>query len=182
MRGRNRQWLSQAGFTLVEILFAMGISAFILAGVMTSYVFTVKGFRSLSNYNEIEADGRRALDWFARDLRAGMAIASCTSNQLIAVLPTTVGPDGQVTTSNQVSYVYQSGSLNRIHAGTGQTTLLAENVTQLTFSLYDVAGNVTTQTSHAASVQIHAVLQKNVQGKNQTTDFLSARLRMRNAP
>jgi hypothetical protein len=52
----------------------------------------------------------------------------------------------------------------------------------MTFNLYDVAGNVTTQTSHAASVQIHAVLQKNVQEKNQTTDFLSARLRMRNAP
>jgi hypothetical protein len=101
---------------------------------------------------------------------------------LIAVLPTTVGPDGQVTTSNQVSYVYQSGSLNRIDAGTGQTTLLAENVAQLTFNLYDVAGNDTTQASRAVSVQVHAVLQKNVQGKNQTTDFLSARLRMRNAP
>ena len=57
-------------------------------------------------------------------------------------------------------------------------TLLAENVAQLTFSLYDVAGNVTTQ----ASAQIDVVLQKNVQGKNRIAEFLSARLRMRNAP
>lgn len=182
MNGRNRQRASETGFTLVEILFTMAIGTFITAGVMTSYIFTMKGFRGLSNYVEIQTDGRRALDWFARDLRAGMAVASCTSNQLIAVLPTTVGPDGQVTASNQVSHVYQSGSLYRIDGRTGQTTLLAENVAQLTFILYDVAGNVTNQASGAASAQIDVVLQKNVQGKNQIAEFLSARLRMRNAP
>ena len=182
MKERHGQRVSRSGFTLVEMLFTLAIGTFIIAGVMTSYIFTVKGFYGLSNYNEIQADGRRGLDWFARDLRAGMAVASCTSNQLITVLPVTVGSDGRVTASNQVTHVYQGGSWYRIQGSTGQTTLLAKNVAQLTFSLYDTAGNVTTQARRAASVQLIAVLKKNVQGNNQTADFLSARLRMRNAP
>lgn len=182
MNGRNRQRASETGFTLVEILFTMAIGTFITAGVMTSYIFTMKGFRGLSNYVEIQTDGRRALDWFARDLRAGMAVASCTSNQLVAVLPTTVDSEGQITASNQISYACQGGLLYRIDGRTGQTAPLAKNVAHLTFSLYDATGGITTQASHAVSAQIDVVLKKNVQGKNQITDFLSARLRMRNAP
>ena len=181
MNGRNRQRVRQTGFTLVEVLFALAIGTFIIAGVMTSYIFAVKGFRELSNYNEMQADGRRAQDWFARDLWAGMAIASCTSNQLIVVLPTTISSDGHVTASNQVTHLYQDGSWYRIDGNTGQSTLLAENVARLTFSLYDTAGNVTAQASRAVSVQLDARLEKSVRGKNQTAGFLSARLRMRNA-
>jgi prepilin-type N-terminal cleavage/methylation domain-containing protein len=181
MNGWTRKRARQTGFTLVEVLTALAIGTFVVAGVMTSYIFAVKGFRGLSNYNEIQADGRRAQDWFARDLWAGMAIASCTSNQLVVVLPTTISADGQVTASNQVTHLYQDGSWYRIDGNTGQSTLLAENVAQLKFSLYDAAGNVASQANRAVSVQVEARLEKSVQGKNQTADFLSARLRMRNA-
>jgi prepilin-type N-terminal cleavage/methylation domain-containing protein len=181
MNGRNRQWVRQTGFTLVEVLSALAIATFVIAGVMTSYIFAVKGFRGLSNYNEIQADGRRAQDWFARDLWAGMAIASCAPNQLVVVLPTTISPAGRVTASNQVTHLVQGGSWYRIDGNTGQSTLLAENVAQLTFNLYDAAGNVTTQANRAVSVQVSARLEKSVLGKSQTEDFLSARLRMRNA-
>ena len=180
MKQQHRKGVSPNGFTLVEMLFTLAIGTFIIAGVLTSYIFTVKGFYGLSNYNEIQADGRRGLDWFARDLRAGIAVVSCTSNQLIAVLPTTVGSNGQVTASNQVTHVYQSGAWYRINGTTGQTMLLAKNITQLTFTLYDATGNVTTQVSHAASVQVSAAFKKNVLGNNQTADFLSVQLRMRN--
>src|ERR1039457_6484946 len=152
MKERHGQRVRRNGFTLVEMLFTLAIGTFIITGVMTSYIFTVKGFYGLSNYNEIQADGRRGLDWFAHDLRAGMAVVSCTSNQLIAILPTTVGSNGQVIASNQVTHVYQSGGWYRINGATGQNTLLAKNITQLTFTLYDATGNVTTQVSHAASV------------------------------
>jgi Tfp pilus assembly protein PilW len=169
------------GFTLTEMMFTVAIGSFIMIGVMTSYIFSLKGFRSLSNYNYIQADGRRGLDWFSRDLRVGMAVTSCISNRLVVVLPQTVSSTGKVTASNSVTHAYQNGSWYRTD-GSGASTLLAENVATLTFSLYNAAGAVTTQPSNAASVQVDAYLQKKVLSKAQSSDFLSARLRMRNTP
>ena len=58
---------SRRGFTLVEMLFTLGIGSLILTGVLTSYIISVRGFRGLSNYIEMEASRRQSLDWFARD-------------------------------------------------------------------------------------------------------------------
>jgi prepilin-type N-terminal cleavage/methylation domain-containing protein len=178
----NRWNKPQTGFTLVEMLFTLAIGTFVVAGIMTSYIFCVKGFRALSNYNEMQADGRRALDWFSRDLRAGIAVTSCTSNQLVVSLPAAVNSQGQVTVTNQVTHAWQGGRWYRTVSTNGQSTLLAENVLQITFSLYDAAGNVTTQINQAVSVQVDAVLMKTVLSKQQSADLLSARLRLRNTP
>jgi prepilin-type N-terminal cleavage/methylation domain-containing protein len=179
MSGRSQ---SQAGFTMVEMLFTLAIGTFVVAGALTSYIFCVKGFRSLSSYNEMQADGQRALDWFGRDMRAGIAVVSCTSNQLVVVLPVAVNSQGQVTSSDQVTHTWQNGRWYRTDSVTGQTSLLAENISQMTFRLYDAAGSVTTQTNRAVSVQVSAVLAKTVLSKQQSENLLSAQLRLRNAP
>ena len=53
---------SRRGFTLVETLFTLAIGSFILTGIVTTYVICLRGFRGLSNYNEMQADGRQSLD------------------------------------------------------------------------------------------------------------------------
>lgn len=172
----------KAGFTLTEIMFTLAIGSFVMAGVMTSYVFCMRGFRGLSNYGEIQQDGRSALDWFARDLRPGLAVSSCTSNRLVVLLPATVDANAKVTVTNQVTHLGSGSRWYRSDTVSGGgTRCLADNVTQLSFSMFDAAGNSTTQATAAVSVQVDAVLQKRTRDKNQTSDFLSARLRMRNS-
>ncbi len=178
----SRRIQSLSGLTMVEMLFTMAIGSFVVAGAMTSYIFCVRGFRSLSNYNEMQTDGQRALDWFARDMRSGSAVTSCASNQLVVTLPSAVNSAGQVTASDQVSHWWQNGRWYRTDGASGQTTLLAENISQITFRLYDATGNLTTQTNRAVTVQVNAVLAKTVLGKQQTENLLSAELRLRNAP
>lgn len=57
------------GFTLVEVLIAATLSTFVLAGVLSAFLFMARtGFRS-SGYSEMEAEVRRGLDTFAQDTR-----------------------------------------------------------------------------------------------------------------
>jgi prepilin-type N-terminal cleavage/methylation domain-containing protein len=58
------------GFTLVEVLVATALSAFVLAGVLSALIFLSRsGFRA-SGYSELESEVRRGLDAFARDTRS----------------------------------------------------------------------------------------------------------------
>jgi prepilin-type N-terminal cleavage/methylation domain-containing protein len=171
---------SRRGFTLTEIIFTLAIGSFITAGVITSYVFCARGFRGLSNYNEMHEDGRRALDWFARDMRVALQISSCTSNQVVAVLPTAFNATGRATGSNSVTHTLSGGQWSRSSATTGKATLLAKNVDTLNFQLLDAAGNITTQAHRAVSIGVNAHLSKQVMSTAQTEDFLSAGYRLRN--
>lgn len=176
----RRRFRDRDGLTLTETLLALAIGSVLVAGVMTSYVFTLKGFRGLSNYNENQAYGRRGLDWFSLDMRMGMGVASCTSNRIVAILPSAVDASGNVTASNLIAHVHQDAAWYRINEATGQSRLLATNVVLMSFGLYDDDGNVTTQANRAVSVRVDALLQKSVLSKTQASDFLSATWRMRN--
>ena len=181
MTGGCKHRDTRGGFTLIEILFATAIAAFILAGVMTSYIFSVKGFRGLSDYNQMQADGRRALDWFGRDVRFGMGISSWSSNSVVVLTPATVNSTGVVTSTNVITHTIQNGAWYRL-TGTGGSKQLATNVSSLAFNLYDQAGNATTQTNQAVSVQVTAFLIQNFLNSTQTVESFSAQYRMRNAP
>lgn len=56
-------------FTLGEVLIAATLSVFVLAGVLSAFIFlTRSGFRA-SGYSELDSEVRRGLDVFARDTR-----------------------------------------------------------------------------------------------------------------
>ena len=58
------------GFTLVEVIIATTLGSFVLAGVLSAFLFLAKtSFRS-SGYSEVDAQLRRGLDTFARDARS----------------------------------------------------------------------------------------------------------------
>ena len=181
MTTRRNPQSACTGFTLAELLLALAIGMFVIAGAVTTYLFSVKGFRQLSNYNTFEAKGRRAVDWFSRDIRIGMVVSSCSSNQIVVILPKTVTAAGAVTATNVVTHALQGGMWSRTD-GTGAVKQLATDVSALTFSLYDKVGNVTTQAAQAVSVQVNVVLNQTVLDKTQTSNFLSPKYRMRNSP
>jgi hypothetical protein len=67
--GKQTAVLGGAGFTLVEVQIAATLSTFVLAGVLSAFVFMARtGVRS-SGYAEMEAEVRRGMDEFARDAR-----------------------------------------------------------------------------------------------------------------
>jgi prepilin-type N-terminal cleavage/methylation domain-containing protein len=171
---------SRGGFTLVEAMVAMTIGGFILAAVLTTYIMSIKAFQSLANYWEIHSGGRLAVDYFAADMRAVSSITSLTTSNLLVVIPTAFY--GTPPPSKTVSYYLSNGSLYRTDSTRAGSKLLSQNISTMTFKLYDRVGNPTALTSIAKSIQLDLKLQKNIGSKIQSEDYLSARLVMRNKP
>jgi prepilin-type N-terminal cleavage/methylation domain-containing protein len=169
-------------FTLVEILIASAIGALVLGAILTTYVYCMKGFAAISNYAEIHEAGRITMDWFARDMRGVNAVTFWSSTNLVVTVPTASGSSGNVTSSKTVSYVFKGGALYRADSSTGNTDMMATNIYQLTFALYDHLGSNTVLLTNAKGVQVDIKLRKYVVGKVQSEDYLSGRLDMRNVP
>ena len=160
------------------------IGALIMAGVLSTYVMTAREFRALSNYCEIHIEGRHAVDHFALDMRSAGNISSfATNGPVVVVIPTGFNTDGSWTGSKNVTYRYYStGYLKRTDSATGESSVLATNIYNLRFSLFDRVGNPTTTISESKGIQLEIFLRKYTAGQKQTEDYLSARLDMRNKP
>jgi prepilin-type N-terminal cleavage/methylation domain-containing protein len=171
----------QAGFTLSEVLVAAALGGLVMAGITTTYIMSVKGFRAISNYAEIHAAGRAAIDRFSRDMRAVHSIVSFSPSNLVVTVPTDFTASGGVSSSKTITYAVQQGALYRTDSTSG-TRLLATNIHALTFSLYDKVGSNTTVLSTAKGIQLDLRLRKRVLSQIQSEDYLSARFDMRNKP
>ncbi len=173
---------SCGGFTLVEASMGAAIGAIIMAGVLSTYIMTARQFHAISNYWEIHMDGRTAIDRFAVDMRAVYAIKSFAASGPLVVKTPYYSSGGWITNTATITYTYTSGMLQRTDALTGSTAVLATNVYNLKFSLFDRVGSNTTVIAAAKGVSIELFLRKSTAGKYQTEDYLSARMNMRNKP
>lgn len=173
---------AQQGFTLVEVMVALAIGSMIMAAVLTTYVISIRGFRAIANYAEIHADGRLAIDQFARDMRGVSRVVSINSSNLVVTIPIAFSNTGSVISNKTVTYSLSNKTLYRADTLSGQNSAIAHNIHAVNFVLFDKVGNPTTLTSIAKGVQIDLELRKYVLSQLQSEDFLSARLDMRNVP
>jgi type II secretory pathway pseudopilin PulG len=91
-------------FTLVEVLIAAGISVVVLAGVLTANLQVIRGGVRATEYAEMEAQVRRALDMLGRDLREALDIKWNSESDLTLTIPT------DDTTVSQVTYAWTAAS------------------------------------------------------------------------
>jgi prepilin-type N-terminal cleavage/methylation domain-containing protein len=177
------RWRETAGFTLTEMLVSVAIGGVILAALLTSFIMCQRSLLAISNYWQIHADGRVAIDRFAADMRQVSAVTSFNSNStLVVVIPTNFTSNGTIQGSKTVTYSYGGGALKRTDSTTGLTTVLATNIYSLGFRLYDKVTSNTTVLSTAKGVQMELFLRLYTAGQAQTEDYLSARLVLRNTP
>ena len=100
-----------AGFTLVEVMVAATLASFILAGILSSFLFIGRSGANVQNYSDMESQARKALELFAEDTRQASAITWLSSNQLRLTV------NGKPHT-----YTYASGSLTRTVVSAAATT------------------------------------------------------------
>lgn len=70
----------QRGFTLVEVLVGATLSAVVLAAVLSSYIYMGRGLARLANQQTLEAEGRRTLALFARDVRMANTLVTVSTS------------------------------------------------------------------------------------------------------
>ena len=169
------------GQTLSEAMIAAAIGVIIMAGITTTYILSLRGFTAVANYNQIHADGRLAVSYFAKDMRSVTNITSFANPSNITVAIPAFNGSGSVTNTKTVSYTMSAGALYRYDSSTGNTDQLATNINKLTFTLYDLAGNTNSVVpANAKGIQVDIKLRKTVGSQAQTEDYLSARYDMRN--
>lgn len=132
---------STAGFSLTEVIIVATLSAFIMAGVMTSFLALGRNGYNTVNYCIMESDARRALERFAQDARMASDIAwsgsdpDSTNSITLTVLTGT-------SSTVSVTYAYDSSTTGTTakcfyrREGTGTPLILARNVEAFAFRRY----------------------------------------------
>jgi len=100
------------------------ISATILAAVMSTFLFVLRSGANVGNYSDMEAQARKALEFFAEDVRQASAITWNTDVNITLVV-----------NSANISYYYDSGTGKFFRqVGTGTPSALITGVSAGTFS------------------------------------------------
>lgn len=178
---------ARRAFTLVEVMIGATLASFVLAAVLSTFLFMGRSGTNLRNYSDMEAQARKSLETFAEDIRQSSSITWSSATDFTVVVPQNVGP------AKTVRYFYTSaeGTFKRIFDGGAATTLIS-GITSGTFAFkaYNVAGsemplataaNLTAANSSTKQLQISLEAQRqNTTVTAATNLVLSARFILRN--
>ena len=157
------------------------LSSFVLAGVLSTFLFMGRSGANLRNYSDMESQSRRALEYFAEDVRQASAIA-WASNVSISL----------TVNSTAILYYYQSSDGNFYRRVGANTQVLISGISEGTFAFkgYNVAGtemplvtaaNLTAAGSSTKQLQISLEASRTSKTVTSATNLvLSARFILRN--
>ncbi len=127
-------------FSLVELMVAMSIAMIIIAAVLSSFTFLGRNLIRYSNQQQLEAQSRRALQMFSRDVQIALDVPAYSSTQLSLTVPkldaagnAVLDGSGNVVTKT-VAYTFDAsqGTLIRVdpdfHSGAPFTLLTGINL------------------------------------------------------
>ena len=123
---RGKRFSSQAGFTLVEFMIAVGLAALFATVLVSITLTTGRSFAEIVNYVDLDNYNRIALDNISREVRQVNFLATYDATHL-----SFVDNDNQPLT---YQYVPASGTLTRTK--NGATTLLLRGCDSMQFTLY----------------------------------------------
>jgi prepilin-type N-terminal cleavage/methylation domain-containing protein len=174
------------GFTLVELMIGSTLGAFILAAVLSTFLFMGRSGANVQNYNDMESQARNALELFAQDTRQASGIVWTDANTVVLTVATL-----------RVTYQYnptaQRFARQEAVIATGvvnSTRVLITGITSFTFSAYNITGAnvpISTATERTAANGTTKQLQISLEAARNsrtvvaaTNTVLSARFVLRN--
>jgi Tfp pilus assembly protein PilW len=157
------------GFTLTELMVAMGIGMVVLAAVTTTFMAQAKFYNAQEQINEMQQNARGALDIITRELKMagykpnGGTFDGVTYSVSQLMIQADLDGNGGISTSGsaneQISYAYDSTNKQITRKiGTGTVEVLADNITAFTFSYLNSSGATTTTSSSIRQVAIRSKL------------------------
>jgi prepilin-type N-terminal cleavage/methylation domain-containing protein len=76
---------SSAGFTLTELLVASGLSALLLAGLLTGALALQRGYAAAQHQILCQEDEMRVIDYITRDLRRATGVTISNQNRMLTL-------------------------------------------------------------------------------------------------
>lgn len=144
----------RGGFTLTEVIIGATLGTIVMAGVLSTFMMLVRSGANAASYNLMESHSRRALEELSRDLRMASSVTWNSSTSLTLIVP-----DNYTTTSNRVTYAYDSDGkyfyrMPGIATDTNTKTVLIRNVVDLRYARYDRVDNPSTSNQTTKRIQL----------------------------
>jgi type IV pilus assembly protein PilW len=156
---------SATGFTLMELMVAMGIGMVVLAAVTTTFMAQARFYNAQEQINEMQQNARGALDVITRELKMagykpnGGTFDGVTYNVSQLMIQADLDGSGGISTNTnaneQITYGYDSTNKQITRTvGTGTVEVLADNINAFTFSYLNSSGATTATSSNIRQVAI----------------------------
>ncbi len=157
---------SSEGFSLIEVVVAMGIMTVVSALIMSFFSNMTRTTTTQNVVADVQETLMMGMDYVVRDLRrtgydsfgtsdAGVLVCSSTSFQFTADEQED-GDDTFDTTGEDVTYTLTGSELQRVDSAIVGTETLISNVdtANSSFTYYDSDGNTTTTPEDVRSIQV----------------------------
>jgi hypothetical protein len=166
--------------TLVELQIASAISVILFAAVMALAFYTARSFAAFTNYVELDANSRNALDVMSTEIRQADLLTAATATSL--TFRTT---DPETGATHVLKYVYapDKKELTRILDG-GEPQVLLTECTFLEFGIFQrnttptLANSfvpvATTQPNLCKVVQLTWICSRRILGKTANTESVQS--------
>jgi prepilin-type N-terminal cleavage/methylation domain-containing protein len=173
---------SARGFSLLELMIALSLSAIVLAAIIAAYLFVGRNLTRLVNLQQQETKSRRTLKMFTTDLSAAISLTTSTDTQIVLTKPTAASTE-------TVTYTYTAGAGNTgtftRTDSTGTLTLLT-NLSAFDFSYYSESGNAIANSSPQSVKSVEFTFTSKVGtssiGTETSSTIVSPRVVLRNKP
>jgi len=176
------------GYTLVELLVATSLLGIVMVSMVGTFIVFAAGSKGVAAYTEMSQQSRKALELFARDIRAAEDVTTATQYDLLVKIPENDYYGGGTV---QYSFDQDFGIYSRIVRDkrdvVTSNVILLDGVEQFTFGFYDPLGTALDKSQASLllsvkSVQIDAEMVRTVSRTEATDYIISARFMMRNRP
>lgn len=173
---RAGAWRGSGGFTLAEVLVALGLSGILLTAVLSALLFVARGGTRLMHFRDIETRAAVAVQQFAMDARQAKSVTWVNSNSLTM----------EVGDSGSVNYAYDStkGTLTRVAPG-GSSRVVASEISTFQFLAFNrdgaaVAAGAANINEKTKMVQLDILFKSRSRAVSVESDVISARYVLRN--
>ncbi len=123
---------ARTGWSLVEMMVAVGIFSIVGMALMGTYIFSVKSMASLTAYALLDAKNRQAMDLLTREIRQSQNVLAYSTNSVTIL---TANDDGS---TSRVKYVFDPSAkqMLRLNLQDGTSKVLLDNCSLLNFQLF----------------------------------------------
>jgi len=166
----------QRGFTLPEMMVAIGVGMIILMVLALVATTSARSFAAMGNYVDMNANSRNAIDHMTLEIRQAGNLVESSSTR---VKFTTFGD-----TNSFLIYNWDSGTraLTEWKSGSSITNTLLTDCNQLSFSLFNSAFAATTNIAGSKGLSVNWSCSRNVLGRQTSEDMQQALIVLRNKP
>jgi len=155
-------WGFSRGFSLIELMAALGISAIVLTAITSTFISQTRSYNTQEQINAMQQNARVAMDMITREIRmAGyntndsLTFDGITYNAGQIRIQANINGDTDTGDANEdITYAYDAVDDTIERTTGGSTEVLVDDIDTFTFAYLDEDGNATTTSTLIRQIQI----------------------------